>query len=117
VIMHRAFWTGLMGARFSTSVQYSIPPRFRDTTGAPSAAPVPTFSLAPGSFPACVESATPVLPMLCLTGCRVRRSRFSVFFFNQNKAFPRGRSSKGRSITRMGREPAVVSERPYDQSG
>ena len=46
-----------------------------------------------------------------------RRSLFSVFFVNQNKAFPRGRSSKGRSIALMGLEPAVVSERPYDQSG
>jgi len=47
----------------------------------------------------------------------VRRSLFSIFSFNKNKAFPRGRSSKGRSITLMGLEPAIVSERPYDQSG
>ena len=106
-----------MGAGFSKSVQYSILPCFPDATGAAGIAQILTLSPAASSFSAYVERATPILPMLCLTGCRVRRSRFSVFFFNQNKAFPRGRSSKGRSITLMGLEPAVISERPYDQSG
>ncbi len=38
-------------------------------------------------------------------------------FSNRNKAFPGGRSSKGRSKLGMGFEPATISERPYDQSG
>ena len=38
-------------------------------------------------------------------------------FPNRNKAFPGGRSSKGRSKLGMGYEPATISERPYDQSG
>ena len=38
-------------------------------------------------------------------------------FPNRNKAFPGGRSSKGRSKLGMGFEPATISERPYDQSG
>ncbi len=37
--------------------------------------------------------------------------------FPQYMACSRGRSSKGRSFILMGFEPAVVSERPYDQSG
>ena len=38
-------------------------------------------------------------------------------FPNRSKAFPGGRSCKGRSKLGMGFEPATISERPYDQSG
>ncbi len=43
---------------------------------------------------------------------RVGRSLLYPFLFLRYKAFPRGRSSKGRSITAMGREPAIISESP-----
>ena len=48
---------------------------------------------------------------------RVGRSLRILIPFTKIKAFPRGRSSKGRSIRAMGFKPAILSERPYVQSG
>ena len=47
----------------------------------------------------------------------VGRSLRTLIPFTKIKAFPRGRSSKGRSTIPMGFKPAIVSERPYVQSG
>ncbi len=99
-----------MGAGFSKPVQYSILPCFPDASGASEIAQILTLSPVASSFSAYVERATPILPMLCLTGCRVRRSRFSVFLLQPIQGLPQGPIMKGRSITLMGLEPAVVSD-------
>ena len=74
---------------FSRQLSLQLPLALRTLLALPVQLQFPEAALGSGSCPAYAERTTPVLPMLCLTGCRVRRSRFS-FVSQPKQGLPQG---------------------------